>query len=99
MQQVGPRLFVKKALDKAAALALLTVTAPVLGAAALAVRTTMGTPVFFRQQRPGRNGEPFRIVKMRTMTDDRDENGRLPPDEKRLTRARNAVQKAASLLH
>jgi len=64
----------------------LTAVAPVLAVAAAAVRATMGAPVFFRQQRPGLNGEPFFIWKFRTMTDERGADGQLLPDEERLTR-------------
>ncbi len=59
--------------------------APVVGAAALAVRATMGTPVFFRQKRPGLRGEPFGVLKFRTMTQERDASGALRPDAERLT--------------
>jgi sugar transferase EpsL len=51
----------------------------------LLVRLKLGTPVLFRQQRPGLHGKPFMIMKFRTMTDERDADGRLLPDEKRLT--------------
>ena len=53
---------------------------------ALAIRITMGSPVIFRQVRPGLHGRPFVIYKFRTMLDLRDEKGNLLPDEKRLTR-------------
>src|SRR3546814_965104 len=46
----------------------------------------LGRPVLFTQTRAGRNGRPFRLVKFRTMTDARDRDGRLLPDEERLTR-------------
>jgi sugar transferase EpsL len=86
VRQAGALLFAKKLVDRTVALAALTVTAPVIGAAALAVRATMGGPVFFRQQRPGLGGRPFSIAKMRTMTDARDARGELLPDRERLTR-------------
>ncbi|MCH8613717.1 sugar transferase [Arsenicicoccus dermatophilus] len=54
-------------MDIAVAATGLVVTAPVQAAAALAVRRTMGTPVLFRQTRPGLHGKPFEMVKMRTM--------------------------------
>jgi len=68
MQQRGWRLAVKRAADVSLAGAALAVTAPALGAAALAVRAVMGAPVLFRQLRPGRGGELFTVYKLRTMT-------------------------------
>lgn len=59
--------FAKRSLDLAVALGLLLLAAPVLVAIALAVRTTSEGPVLFRQERSGRNGEPFGIYKFRTM--------------------------------
>lgn len=53
---------------------------------ALAIRISMGSPVIFKQVRPGLNGKPFVMYKFRTMLDLRDEQGNLLPDEKRLTR-------------
>ena len=49
------------------------------------VRIKLGSPVFFRQERPGLHGQLFRLIKFRTMTDARDENGNLLPDAIRLT--------------
>jgi len=86
MKQAGVALLAKRALDRAVAVGVLVATAPLLGAAALAVRATMGRPVFFRQERPGLRGATFRIAKMRTMTDARDARGQLLPDADRLTR-------------
>src|SRR5690554_6302376 len=51
----------------------------------LLVRIKMGSPVFFTQIRPGKNGIPFKMYKFRSMTDDKDEHGQLLPNEKRLT--------------
>jgi lipopolysaccharide/colanic/teichoic acid biosynthesis glycosyltransferase len=59
---------------------------PLLLFLALAVRWTLGAPVFFVQERPGLGGRPFRMFKFRPITDDPDAEGRLLPDEKRLTR-------------
>ncbi len=49
------------------------------------IRSRLGRPVLFRQERPGRHGRPFMMVKFRTMTDARDERGELLPDSERLT--------------
>ncbi|MBM3844037.1 MAG: sugar transferase [Verrucomicrobia bacterium] len=58
---------------------------PVVAVVAAFVRLKLGTPVFFRQKRPGLNGEIFEMVKFRTMTDERDAQGQLLPDAVRLT--------------
>lgn len=68
-----------------AAAAGLVVTAPILAGTALAVRATMGSPVLFRQQRPGFRGEVFELLKFRTMRDAVDRHGFPLPDEDRLT--------------
>jgi lipopolysaccharide/colanic/teichoic acid biosynthesis glycosyltransferase len=65
----------------AAAVAL----SPVLAVLAGLVRWRLGSPVLFRQERAGHRGRPFTILKLRTMTDERDETGALLPDEQRLT--------------
>jgi lipopolysaccharide/colanic/teichoic acid biosynthesis glycosyltransferase len=75
----------KRALDVVGAAAGLAVSAPLLAAAAVAVRFTMGRPVLFRQTRPGRGGVPFTIIKLRTMRDATDIAGRARPDSERLT--------------
>jgi lipopolysaccharide/colanic/teichoic acid biosynthesis glycosyltransferase len=58
---------------------------PVLLVLALLVRVRLGRPVTFSQERPGRSGRPFRLVKLRTMTEGRDAQGDLLPDAVRLT--------------
>jgi sugar transferase EpsL len=63
----------------------LVLLAPVFAVLALAVRLKLGSPVLFRQQRPGLNGQPFTLAKFRTMTDTRDDEGNLLPDKERLT--------------
>lgn len=75
----------KRALDLALTIPALIALSPVLLLIALLVRLTLGTPVLFRQQRPGRHGKPFYMVKFRTMTDARDAQGNLLPDADRLT--------------
>jgi lipopolysaccharide/colanic/teichoic acid biosynthesis glycosyltransferase len=59
---------------------------PTLALLTLLVRAKLGSPVFFRQQRPGLNGRPFTLIKFRTMTDKRDAQGNLLPDAQRLTK-------------
>lgn len=58
---------------------------PVLAVVAIVIRWQLGSPVLFRQRRPGLHGEPFLIVKFRTMTDSHDDAGRPLPDDARLT--------------
>lgn len=58
---------------------------PVFLFLALLIRWKLGVPILFRQRRPGLNGVPFVMMKFRTMTDQRDANGKLLPDEHRLT--------------
>jgi lipopolysaccharide/colanic/teichoic acid biosynthesis glycosyltransferase len=77
---------VKAAIDRVAAASLLLAASPVLGLAALAVRVELGAPVLFRQDRPGRRGRPFRLVKFRTMTNATGPGGEPLPDAERLTR-------------
>ncbi|HVF10862.1 MAG TPA: sugar transferase [Abditibacteriaceae bacterium] len=75
----------KRSLDVAAAGAGLLLLAPLLAVLAALVRRNLGTPVFFRQQRPGLHGRPFMMLKFRTMTDARDSQGNPLPDAERLT--------------
>ena len=75
----------KRLLDLVAASAGLVVLAPVIAATALVVRVRLGSPVVFRQVRPGRGERPFEMLKFRTMTDARTPGGALLPDGERLT--------------
>ncbi|MCY7924444.1 sugar transferase, partial [Bacillus haynesii] len=59
------------------------------------IRWKIGSPVLFRQTRPGLNGEPFTLYKFRTMTDERDEAGNLLSDEKRLTKTGRLIRKTS----
>jgi lipopolysaccharide/colanic/teichoic acid biosynthesis glycosyltransferase len=77
---------VRRLLDLAGATLLGVLLSPLLAGLALAIRLTMGSPVFFRQLRPGYRGEPFEVVKFRTMKDAAGADGNPLPDEKRLTR-------------
>lgn len=76
----------KRLLDLAIAVPTLVVAAPLLMLLWAMIKLTMGSPAIFRQRRPGRHGVPFTLYKFRTMTDERDRDGRLLPDEARLTR-------------
>ena len=75
----------KRGIDVAGAAIALVVLSPLLAIVAILVRVRMGSPVLFRQTRPGLHGRPFELAKFRTMTDRRDAAGRLLPDAERLT--------------
>lgn len=77
--------YIKRLLDIVLSILALVVLSPVLLVLAILVRIKLGSPVIFRQPRPGKNGKIFNLYKFRTMTDARDENGELLPDETRLT--------------
>lgn len=86
MRQMGfYEKYVKRPQDFCCALAALIVLSPVLAVTAYLVKKKLGSPVIFRQKRPGLNGKIFEMWKFRTMTDARDEKGNLLPDEVRLT--------------
>jgi lipopolysaccharide/colanic/teichoic acid biosynthesis glycosyltransferase len=76
----------RRLIDVVGAGFLTVLLSPVLGALAAAIRFTMGSPVFFRQLRPGYKGQPFEVVKFRTMKDAVDAEGDPLRDEERLTR-------------
>lgn len=77
---------VKRAVDLGGAALALILAAPVLLPVAVLIRWTLGSPVFFRQQRPGLRGKPFIMYKFRTMLDAVDSQGNLLPDADRMTR-------------
>ena len=78
--------FVKRPQDFMCALLAVIVLSPVLIITAILVRINLGSPVFFTQNRPGKDGKIFRLYKFRSMTNERDEKGDLLPDVNRLTR-------------
>lgn len=80
------RKFFKRFFDVVLSLLALVILSPVLLAVAVLVRIKLGSPVIFHQERPGKDEKIFRLYKFRSMTDERDENGELLPDEVRLTR-------------
>ena len=76
--------FVKLPQDVVLAALALLLLSPVLLVVAILVRVKLGAPVIFRQERAGKDGKPFYMYKFRSMSDARDENGELLPDEQRL---------------
>ena len=77
--------FIKRPQDFLCALLATIVLSPVMLVTAILVAVKLGRPVLFKQERPGRNAKIFKIYKFRTMTDERDEEGNLLPDDVRLT--------------
>lgn len=76
--------YIKAPQDAFLALIALIVLSPVLLLVALLIRVKLGAPVIFKQERAGKNGKPFYIYKFRSMSDERDAEGNLLPDEQRL---------------
>jgi lipopolysaccharide/colanic/teichoic acid biosynthesis glycosyltransferase len=85
-RQAGLPLTIKVTLDRLAAALGLLVGLPVLVAVSIAVRLSIGRPVFFIRTRPGRHERPFRMAKFRTMRDAWGTDGHLLPDSDRITR-------------
>ena len=75
---------IKRPLDAILATTAAVVLSPVMLTTAILVRVKLGSPVLFKQDRPGRNEEVFKLYKFRTMTDAKDADGKLLPDEDRL---------------
>ena len=84
--------YFKRVLDVFCGLAALLVFWWLYIIVAVLVRIKLGSPVLFKQERPGKNEEIFKLYKFRTMTDTRDENGNLLPDEVRLTKFGRALR-------
>lgn len=78
------RSFLKPVLDRGLALFLILLTLPFMAVVALMIRSTMGSPVLFRQVRPGKDEKLFSIYKFRTMSSETDREGNLLPDHMRL---------------
>jgi lipopolysaccharide/colanic/teichoic acid biosynthesis glycosyltransferase len=87
---IGKRIF-----DLALAIPAAIVLMPLLVLVALLVRFILGTPVFFKQMRPGLHEKPFVIFKFRTMTDVLDKEGKMLPDDERLTRLGALLRKTS----
>ncbi|MCM1121751.1 MAG: sugar transferase [Eubacterium sp.] len=77
---------IKRCLDFLLSLCGIIVLSPILLVLCILVRVRLGTPILFKQERPGKNEKIFTLCKFRTMTDQRDENGELLPDAVRLTK-------------
>lgn len=80
------RKYIKRILDILCALAAIIVFSWLYIIVAILVRVKLGSPIIFKQVRPGKNEKLFNLYKFRTMTDERDENGELLPDSVRLTK-------------
>lgn len=80
------RRYIKRMLDFILSLMAIIILSPVLILVAILVRTKLGSPVIFKQKRPGKDEKIFTLYKFRTMTDERDEEGNLLPDDIRLTK-------------
>ena len=87
--------FFKRPLDIICALLALTVFCWLYLIVAVLVKIKLGSPVLFKQARPGRNEKVFNLYKFRTMTDEKDENGNLLPDEIRLTKFGRFLRKTS----
>lgn len=78
--------YIKRPIDFLCALAAIVVFSWLYIIVAVLVRLKLGSPVLFTQERPGKDGKIFKLYKFRTMTDEKDKNGKLLPDEVRLTK-------------
>ena len=88
--------FFKRFLDFTLALCVLIATSPILLAVSVALHfANKGAGIFFTQARPGKNGKIFRVVKFKTMTDERDATGTLLPDHQRMTRVGKFLRKSS----
>lgn len=78
--------YLKRGMDFILSLLAIVILSPVYIIVAVLVRIKLGSPVLFRQERPGKDEKIFEMYKFRTMTDEKDENGELLPDDVRLTK-------------
>lgn len=87
--------FIKRPLDVICSLLAMIVFCWLYAIVAILVRVKLGSPVLFKQERPGKDEKIFKLYKFRTMTDERDENGELLPDEVRLTKFGKFLRKTS----
>lgn len=80
------RHFFKRLFDFVLSLLAIIVLSPIMIIVAILVKIKLGSPIIFTQERPGKNEKIFKMYKFRSMTDQRDENGNLLPDDIRLTK-------------
>ena len=81
---MGVWIYMKRLFDLLISLSLLIMFFSIIVIVSILVRFKLGSPILFKQQRPGLHGKPFYVYKFRTMTDERDINGQLLPDHIRL---------------
>lgn len=86
----------KRLFDLLVSITLLVLFLPIIGIVAVLVRLKLGSPVIFKQQRPGWHGRPIYIYKFRTMTDSKDAEGKLLPDYVRLTSFGQILRKCSA---
>ncbi len=86
---------IKTLFDRSLALLLIILFSPIYLIISLLILFKMGRPIFFRQKRPGLNSEIFGIYKFRTMTNEKDENGELLPDDQRLVGVGKFIRSAS----
>ena len=78
--------YIKRLLDIIISIVGLIVLSPILLILSIMVRVKLGSPVLFKQYRPGKDGKIFKLYKFRSMNNKKDENGKLLPDSERLTK-------------
>jgi sugar transferase EpsL len=86
---------VKKLVDSLGAVLGLVISSPIMIVIAIVIRLSMGSPVLFRQRRPGHREKPFSVLKFRTMREELGSDGNPLPDEERLTRAGSFIRKTS----
>ena len=87
--------YIKRLMDVVCALLAITVFSPIYILVAVLVRVKLGSPIIFKQARPGLNEKIFTLYKFRTMTNKKDENGNLLPDDVRLTKFGRLLRKTS----